>query len=307
MTKILITGGSGLLAINWASVTRANFNTVLGFHKSKVYLDGVETTAIDLDSRKDLLNQIKEINPDVVIHTAGLTNVDLCQENPKLAHYVNCSLSANVAFVCKELKVKLVHISTDHLFSGIRPMLDEMACPEPLNEYAVSKFEAEKSIQEFCPDALIIRTNFFGWGHLRRQSFSDWIIENLKQGQEISLFDDVFYSPIIVEELAYCVHDLLEKNAFGIFNVVSSERISKYEFGNYVCEVFGLSKQLVKSLSIASKELSAARPKDMSLCNEKLKNTIGRVVPSIFSQIELLKQQSESGLADELKNAIRGD
>ena len=60
-------------------------------------------------------------------------------------------------------------------------------------------------------------------------------------------------------------------------------------------------------MSISSKELSATRPKDMSLCNEKLKNTIGRVVPSIFSQIELLKQQLDNGLAEELKNAIRGD
>ena len=129
MTKVLITGGSGLLAINWACVIRAKFNTVLGIHKSKVNLDGVETTALNLDSIEDLINQIKEISPDVVIHTAGLTNVDLCEENPKLAHYVNCSLSGNVAFVCKELRVKLVHISTDHLFSFVLPIIDEIAFP----------------------------------------------------------------------------------------------------------------------------------------------------------------------------------
>jgi dTDP-4-dehydrorhamnose reductase len=109
----------------------------------------------------------------------------------------------------------------------------------------------------------------------------------------------------LIDSLAAYVHKLLAKNANGIFNVVSDERISKYEFGLLFCEKFGLSSSLIKRGNISSIKLPAPRPNDMSLSNSKLKQILGVSSISISNQLELLKFQFENGRATEIKNAIR--
>jgi dTDP-4-dehydrorhamnose reductase len=305
MLKILITGGSGLLALNWACFARDTCDVVLALHKKNVVLDGVASLFVNLESRDDIFNVLNETSPDVVVHAAGLTNVDECQQNSKLAYHVNCELSVNVAFACDKAKVKFVYISTDHLFSGQNSLYREDSPTQPVNIYAASKLCAEHQVALLNSEALIIRTNFFGWGHQFRQSFSDWIYSNISNNNEITLFDDVNFTPILIDTLATYVHELLTLNVNGIFNVVSDEHISKYEFGLLICEKFGLPSHLIKRGNMSSIKLLAPRPKDMSLSNKKLKQTLGIGSVSVSNQVGLLKFQLENGRAKEIKNAIR--
>ena len=305
MLKVLITGGSGLLAVNWACFARDTCNVVLALHEKNVVLDGVKSAFIDLESRDGILEVLNRISPDVVVHAAGLTNVDKCQLNSKLAYHVNCELAANVAFSCAKADVKLVYISTDHLFSGQDSLTCEDSRPQPVNIYGESKLCAEHKVALLNSQALIIRTNFFGWGHQFRQSFSDWIYSNIINNKEITLFDDVYFTPILIDTLTKYVHELLALNVSGIFNVVSDERISKYEFGLLLCERFGLSSHLIKLGNISSVDLFAPRPNDMSLSNKKLKQILGVDSVSVLNQLDLLKFQFESGRAKEIKNAVR--
>lgn len=305
MLKILITGGSGLLALNWACLERETCKVVLALHKRNVNLQGVKSIFASLDSKDDVLSVINTHLPDIVVHTAGLTNVEKCQESKKLAYSINSKIASNVALACNEAGVKLVYISTDHLFSGEVPLLPEDAVPNPVNVYAESKLSGEQKVITHNVNALIIRTNFFGWGHEFRQSFSDWIYTNLKSNKEITLFDDVYFTPILIDTLAEYVHELLALNMTGIFNVVSDERMSKYEFGLLICEKFGLSKQLIKRGSISSIRTLAPRPKDMSLSNNKLKKALGLKSVPIQCQLNQLKNQLKDGRYDEIRKAIR--
>ena len=284
-SSILITGGSGLLAVNWACFARDTCEVVLALHKKNVALDRVKSIFVNLESRDDILEVLNQTSPDVVVHAAGLTNVDECQKNSQLAYHVNCELAANVAFACAKVGVKLVYISTDHLFSGQSPLSSEDSSTQPVNIYAESKLCAEHEVTLLNPEALIIRTNFFGWGHQFRQSFSDWIYSSIGDNKEITLFDDVYFTPILIDLLATYVHELLAINASGIFNIVSDERISKYAFGLLLCEKFGLSSHLIKRGNISSIKLLAPRPNDMSLSNKKLKKALG--VGSISVSITL--------------------
>lgn len=305
MLKILITGGSGLLATNWACYARDKYEVVLGIHNTSINLKGVEVATLNLESKDSLFEDLKAIKPDIVIHTAGLTNVDACENNPVLANHVNCVLTEHVASVCAKLDIKLVHISTDHLFSGHRPFTDEDDKPHPVNTYAISKLCAESRIQSVNPEALVIRTNFFGWGHRLRQSFSDWILENVSIGNEITLFDDVYFTPILIDVAADYVHQLLNANAKGIFNVISDERISKYQFGCQIADKFELSSGSLKHASISSAQLTAPRPNDMSLSNNKLKKLLGLTAIPLPRQLDMLKSQISQGRPEEIKNAIR--
>ncbi len=180
---VLITGGSGLLALNWAMAIRDRYLVILGLYDRNITLAGVESSPINLESVDDLTNAFNSFTPGVVIHTAGLTSVEACEANPELALHINSDLSFNVAKVCAKLGLKMVHISTDHLFSGNDPWVTENCPVDPKNVYGRSKAEAEARVIEACPDALVVRTNFYGWGPGYRSSFSDTIIKDLRSGR----------------------------------------------------------------------------------------------------------------------------
>ena len=95
--RVLITGGSGLLALNWACAMRGTWDVVLGTHAHKVSLAGVASRPLDLENAGRLTRQFEELAPDIVVHTAGLTNVDRCEDDPALARHVNEELARNVA------------------------------------------------------------------------------------------------------------------------------------------------------------------------------------------------------------------
>ena len=298
--NVLITGGSGLLALNWALAIRDRYPVILGLHKREISLAGVQTRRIDLESTDHIIRAFETAQPQIVVHTAGLTSVEQCESDPHLAQRVNVGIAANVAEATARLGLSLVHISTDHLFSGIIPLVDEICPVAPVNVYGRTKAEAESRVLEAHPQALVVRTNFYGWGTSYRHSFSDAIIKALRAGKEITLFRDVFYTPILVETVALAVHELLDLKVGGIFNVVGDERISKYEFGLKLARKFKLDASLIRPGYITDQPSLVKRPHDMSLSNQKICKLLGRKLGDVKEHLARLQQQEQNGLAQEL-------
>lgn len=299
--RILITGGSGLLALNWALAVRDRFSVTLGLHERNVSLAGTQARKIDLESVDDLVRVFEKAQPQIVIHTAGLTSVEKCETEPDLAQHINVDLASNVAEASAKLGLPLVHISTDHLFSGETSLVAETCPVAPINVYGRTKGEAEARVLEAHPLALVIRTNFYGWGTSYRHSFSDVVVEALRAGKELALFQDVFYTPILAETAARAVHDLIDIKASGIFNVVGDERISKYEFGLKLAQEFNLDASLIKPGCIRDQASLVQRPHDMSLPNQKTHKLLGRKLGGVGEHIARLHQQEQSGLVQELQ------
>ena len=291
--KLLIIGGSGLLAINWACLVRNDFKVVLGLHNRIISMDNVETERVLIDSIKSLQSDFNRINPEIIVNAAAITSVEDCEKNFKKAKSVNTVSASNIAIVCEELNIKLVHISSDHIFSGKDQFSSESSTPAPLNNYAITKYQAEVEVQNKNPTSLIIRTNFFGWGTDYRHSFSDFILNNLRNNNKVNLYSDIFYSPIIIDELVLCINELLKNNHCGVFHIVGSERLSKYDFGLKVAKCFGLNSLLIKSITYNDQLNLVLRPRDMSLSNLKLLKTLGRKVPNINNQLVTLKRQEK--------------
>lgn len=298
--KVLITGGSGLLAVNWALSIRDKYEVTLLLHQRKISLQGVKTDSMPLNSLGECIDAVNKHQSDIVIHTAGLTSVEECESNPFLAREVNVDLAKNIAIACNKLNVKLVHISTDHLFSGKGNLVTEESNTLPLNNYAKTKLEGEQQVQENCKDALIIRTNFFGWGTKYRQSFSDFIINKLRDNEVVDLFSNVFFTPILIDELSKKTCQLVDANLNGIFNVVGSERLSKYEFGVKLANCFGLDTNLINEISIKDKSNLVKRPKDMSLSSKKICKILNCTMPSIDEQFQALKQQESDSAINQV-------
>ena len=288
--KLLIIGGSGLLGINWAYLVRDDFEVIIALHNRNISLDGVVTEEISIESIETLFEDFNRIMPDIVVNAASVTSVEACEKNFNKAKEVNTDAASNIAIVCEELKIKLVHISTDHIFSGKNQFSDEYCEASPLNNYARTKYQAEIEVKNSNPSSLIIRTNFYGWGTSYRHSFSDLIINNLRNNLQVHLFADVFFTPMLIDELVSSINELIELNQFGIFNVVGSDRLSKFEFGLKVADCFGLNPSLIKSINYKEK-LKVVRPRDMSLSNAKLLETLNRQVPNLSDQLDKLKRQ----------------
>lgn len=289
--KILFTGGSGLLALNWANLVCNDFDVVLGLHERKINLNAVESLIINIESENEFLKTVDKIKPDCIIHTAGMTNVDQCEYFPERAEKINFEGAKFVSNVCVQNNIDLIFISTDHLFDGTISNVSEDHVKNPLNCYGRTKSLGENFIKINNPNALIIRTNFFGWGTSYRQSFSDFVIYNLRKGNSITLFKDVFFTPILIDNLVEIVMKLYFKNAKGIFNVVGNNRVSKLEFGLEVAKVFGLNLNLINVGSITDNNKLVKRPKDLSLSNSKVKSYLKIEIINLNGQIEELRQR----------------
>ena len=302
MKKIaLITGGSGLLALNWSLAIQEYYAVTLGLHERNISLAGVETRQIDLESVDHLARAFEMIQPQIVIHTAGLTSVEKCEANPDLAQHINVELAASVAQACAKFALPLIHISSDHLFSGEASLVDETHPTAPRNIYGQTKADAESRVLEAHPQALVIRTNFYGWGPSYRRSFSDVVIEALRSGKELTLFRDVYYTPILIEAAAQTAHDLINLKTNGIFHVVGDERISKYEFGVKVAEQFNLDSSIINPGLLADQASLIQRPYDMSLSNKKTCNLLCRKLGGVAEHVARLHQQEQNGLAREVQ------
>lgn len=294
-----------MLALNWACALRDTWDVTLGTHRHSVDLAGVSSCSLVLEDPVQLQAQIETVGPDVVVHTAGLTSVDKCELIPELAHHANVEIAQNVALAAARGGSALVHVSTDHLFTGNQSMRTEAEPPAPVNHYGKTKALAEAAVMNANPAALVLRTNFFGWGHAGRQSFTDWLIYNLRAGKELSLFDNVFFTPILADALALAAHQLVEKGASGVFNLVGDQRLSKYEFARMLSDHFSLPEHLLLRHSFDGSELVAARPHDMSLDNHKARQALGRNLGDVPQFLAALRQQELSGRGAELLKSVK--
>jgi dTDP-4-dehydrorhamnose reductase len=152
--------------------------------------------------------------------------------------------------------------------------------------------------------ALIVRTNFFCWGHSQRQSFSDWLIYNLRAGKALTLFDDVYFTPILADNLALAAHELCDMRVSGIVNLVGDRRLSKYAFAMALATRFGLPCELIQKDHLASKKLPTKRPLDMSLDNSKVRKILGRDLGSVPQFLNSLHDQEIAGRRSELLESI---
>lgn len=293
--KALILGGSGLFGLNCGYYLNPYFDCFLALNRRQISVDFADTIMVDSSNPNFLLNLLRDLKIDLVINSAGLTSVELCETNPRLALEANVLLAKTAAVCCQTLKIKLVHISTDHLFDGLRGPYSESDEVKPINEYARTKCEAERLVKKISPDALILRTNFYGWGTRHRLSFSDWIISELEKGSDVHLFNDAMFSPVSMRTLALAIQSLTQKNMCGTYNVSSNEGLSKWSFGVRLAQIFGLPVANVKQSLISTRTDLVPRPLDLRLSNKKLTQHGSYYVPSLDEELyDLANTRSNS-------------
>ena len=289
--KILFTGGTGLLSSFWAaSLLGKKYKITLGLNRRLLRSKSVNYEQINYENLIELEKKIKTNNFDLVIHSAGITDVEKCENNPAEANKVNYIYTKNLVNVCKKLKKKLVYISTDHLFDGKKSFYSEDDICNPINIYSKTKLKSENYIKKNLKNYLILRTNFFGKGPYYRTSFSDKLIEDLKNEKKFYTSSKIFFSPISISLLVKYSMMLINKNLTGIFNISSNQQISKLSFSKLVAKEYNLNSKNIIDSSTISKKNDVKKPSNMSLSNQKLREYLNLNVPSINQQVKKLKK-----------------
>lgn len=292
--KLLVTGGSGLLALNWAACMADRFDVVLIQHRRKVRVAFAHTQLAELADLSEVSALMADHAPDIVVHAAALSNVEHCEMDPDRAFRINADMAGHVAAAARASGARTIYISTDHLSDGCAAMLRETDPVQPLNVYAASKLAGEAAVQAADPDALILRTNFFGWGPAYRSSFSDHILRALRAGRGPALFEDVFFTPILMDDLIETAHSLCDHAATGVFNVAGDTRLSKHAFGLHLAETFGLDSRRITATRLADRTDLAKRPLDMSLDTTRLVGVLGGHSAPLTAGLVRLRQTEQN-------------
>ena len=289
--RLLITGGSGFLGSDIARSTIKGFKVYATYYTTPVQIAGCSFVPLDIRNREQTFSSLKEIKPDLVIHTAALVDVDYCEEHSEEAWSINTEGTENVALATREVGAKLVYISTDSVFDGEKGMYGEEDVPHPLNVYARTKLEGEARVRCCLPESIIIRTAFYGWGFPGKHSLADWLITQLKRGEKPKMFTEVLFSPIPINVLVAAMLEMCGKNLSGLYHVGGRERCSKYTFGLELARAFGFNESCIQPSTRAEAQLKAPRPKDISLNVNKTLSS-GIYLPSLREGISwLLKEK----------------
>jgi dTDP-4-dehydrorhamnose reductase len=302
--KVFITGVSGLLGLNVAWQLRDRFEIHGCYNSHPLLAPGIRAVRCDLAQSDAVGALLMSVRPGVIINAAGLTSVDRCESDPDLARRLNVEAATLLARIATTIGSRLIHVSTDHLFDGVAARRSESDVVSPLNVYARTKWQAELRVLEACPTALVVRTNFFGWGTSRRESFSDWVLNGLEQARRLPMFDDVFFTPILVNDLIDRFVSLFDRGASGVLHVGGADRLSKFQFGVRLARTFGYPETGIVPVPIDAMKLGAPRPRDMSLDSRQAELLLGSPMPTLDDGFARLQRLSREQWPQALERAM---
>ncbi len=303
MTRYLITGASGLLGLNLALKLHGEKHQVIGVSfQQEVAHPPFHIVTCDLSQEGTSARLLDDLKPETVIHCAALTNIDACEGQPAQARRINAGVAGEMAAACARRGVQMLHISTDAVFDGVRGNYTEEDLPNPLSVYAQTKLEGEQAVLAADPHALVARVNFFGWSLNGQRSLAEWFFNNLSAGKSVMGFTDVFFCSMQVNDLVDSLLGMLSLRLTGLYHTLSSQSMSKYEFGLRLARRFGLNESLIHPVSWKDAGLKAARSPNLTLNTAKLAGIMGYPLPTIEHGLERLFNEYQSGYPQYLQS-----
>jgi dTDP-4-dehydrorhamnose reductase len=286
MEKVLIIGGSGLLGSKICEIFPDAFATY-----NITQISRKNTFKLDISDRDSLRFALDKLEPDTVIVTAALTDVDRCEIHPEMAVAVNTEPFNYITSYLKRKGGRLIQISTDYVFSGEKGNYSEKDERKPINVYGKTKMDAENIIINSGIDFSLVRTSgIFGINESTgKNNFFTWIYNNLRTGNEIRLVTDQIYSPVLNTVLAKVIYEIYEREINGIIHFSSLDSISRFEFGTLIAEIFNLRKERIYHARMEDMAWIAKRPKNSSLNNDKALNILSVKPITVSEELNMVK------------------
>lgn len=305
MARLLVTGASGLLGANFMLEAVEKHDVVGLYHSHPIKHERVRTVQAHLNSRDSVRRLIEAVCPEWIINCAAATNLDLCEDRHDWAFRLNRDLPGWVAQEAQVFGARLVHISTDAVFDGEKGNYKESDAPAPISVYGESKLAGELAVTSANPEALIVRTNIYGWNAQPKSSLAEFFLEKLERGEACDGFRDVWITPLLASDLAKAILELLDMDVKGLYHLAGQECVSKYEFGRRLANTFGLDAGLVAPISVDSAGLKAHRSKNLCLDCQAIGEVIDIKLLSLQAGLDRFHRQQDDGTRKELKQFLK--
>jgi dTDP-4-dehydrorhamnose reductase len=304
MKKILVTGSSGLLGLNLSLSLAGKYEVVGIIHRDELKGAPFLVIVTDLSWDHEAEKIIERFHPDMIIHTAAMANVDICESKPQRAQQVNAVLPGTLAQLSQKHSIPLLHISTDAVFDGEEGDYSECDAANPISVYSRTKYEGEQNVAHENPGAIIARVNFFGWSLRGDRSLAEFFAYKLLSNEPVNGFMDVFFCTLHVSQLISVLMEMLEKGLSGLYHVVSQTGMSKYDFGVSISRQFGIKEDLVKPISVKEAGLKAPRSLNLKLNTQKLAGALGHELPTQVEGLRLFHNQYNEGWPHTLRSFL---
>lgn len=287
--NILITGGKGQLASEIKTIIETGRAEIGPIELNNAKTEFVDVDELDITNLDAVRSYINDFKADVVVNCAAYTNVDGCESNLDAAFKVNAIGPRNLAIACEEVGAKLLHVSTDYVFSG-----EDAAAPrkefdetKPVSAYGTTKLLGEQYVRDFCSRYYIVRTAWlYGYnGH----NFVYTMMKLAKANDSITVVNDQRGNPTNANDLAYHILKLIKTDEYGVYHCTGEGECSWYDFASKIialsgenCTVNPCTSQEYK----AKYPSSADRPAYSSLDNMMLRATVGNEMRDWQTAIE---------------------
>ena len=289
MKKVLITGSNGLLG-------QKLIYQLIGYPEYQVFATSrgenrtlvkkrYEYIPLDITDKEEVEETFSYVQPDYVINTAAMTNVDACEDDKEGCWKLNVDAVQLLVNACEKYNSHLIHVSTDFIFDGVSGPYSEESEPNPLSYYGESKLAAEEIVKKSSCKWSIARTVLV-YGVVDNMSRSNivlWAKGALESGKELTVVDDQYRTPTLAEDLAHGCILIAKSNAEGIFNIAGDEYMCIIDLVKRVANYYQLDEEFVKPISSTSLNQKAPRPPKTYLLLDKAKRELG-YKPSSFEE-----------------------
>jgi dTDP-4-dehydrorhamnose reductase len=272
MDTWLVTGGGGFLGANAGLFLHGRTESI-GLVRPEGFAGStfLTTAEADLSDVSRAVEVVESARPSVILHCAAVSRHEDCESDPARAELINVTATRELARAAHAIGARFIYVSTDAVFDGATGVYDEDAVPNPFSVYGQTKLEGEH-VALLEADALVVRTNFFGWSPSGRSSILEFFYNALTRGDVVKGYTDFVVTSMYAQHLMEAIWTLAERDARGIFHVASKDPLSKYDFAIAAADVFDLDASLVFPTSEGIEPRDWAKSRDISLDTSKFES-----------------------------------
>lgn len=297
MKTVLVTGSNGLLGQKITEKVLADKSVNLiatnrGQNKYPV-LEGYIYETMDILDAEQVQFVLKKYKPEALIHTAAMTNVDMCHEHKEACWQLNVEATKYLASLCERMGIHFIYVSTDFVFDGLNGPYQEDDEPKPVSFYGESKLEGERIVQQMKGNWAIVRT-ILVYGILKDMSRSNivlWAKGALEKGLPIQVVNDQWRMPTLAEDLAAACLLAVKHKAKGIYHISGRDMMSIVELVRRVADFWNLDKTLITEVSSDSLGQEARRPKKTGFILDKAMTDLNYQPHSFEEGLALVSRQ----------------
>ncbi len=299
--KLLVFGASGLTGYKIASLASGQYDVLGTYNARATRIENCHTKKVDVTNEDELGDLFSAFQPDFVINTTALHDVDFCEDNPSRAFSVNSKAVRLVKKNCDKHNSKLVHISTDYVFDGNSSFpYSENDVPVPVSKYGESKLSGEKILED--SHYVILRPSVvYGWTPLelsgaasssgKPMNFAMWLLMKLNGGEPLNIVTDQFATATLADSLADASLKLVDTEASGIFHVAGTSCESRFDFSAKFAKEFGFDPGLIRPAASSQLKQRAKRPSFSCLNCSKATEKFGLKLLSTEESLKIMKRQ----------------